>query len=70
MSWAEFFAMNGYAWYVWGSYGMCCCFIKVMVRHRRARIFKQILLCVMTVATVIKQAADWFFLFNYSGSFD
>jgi heme exporter protein D len=21
-SWSEFFAMGGYAWYVWGSYGV------------------------------------------------
>ena len=22
MNWFEFFAMKGYAWYVWGSYGV------------------------------------------------
>lgn len=22
MNWLEFFAMKGYAWYVWGSYGI------------------------------------------------
>jgi len=47
VSWAEFFAMNGYAWYVWGSYGMVLLVFLieiVMVRHRRARILQQILL--------------------------
>lgn len=38
MNWAEFFAMKGYAFYVWGSYGMALLVFIVeamMVRHRR-----------------------------------
>ena len=38
MNWAEFFAMKGYAFYVWGSYGMALLvfIVEVMlVRHRR-----------------------------------
>ena len=23
MNWQSFFAMSGYGWYVWGSFGMC-----------------------------------------------
>ena len=45
MNWAEFFAMNGYAYYVWGSYGMALFIVIieiVMVRQRRARILQQI----------------------------
>ncbi len=38
MNWLEFFAMKGYAFYVWGSYGAALLVIVVeiiMVRHRR-----------------------------------
>lgn len=38
MNWAEFFAMNGYAFYVWGSYGMALFVFAVeilLVRNRR-----------------------------------
>ncbi|CAH1197504.1 Heme exporter protein D [Candidatus Nitrotoga sp. BS] len=45
MNWGEFFAMNGYAWYIWGSFGMALLvFIVeiVMVRHRRALILQQL----------------------------
>ena len=38
MNWAEFFVMKGYAFYVWGSYGMALLvfIVEVMlVRHRR-----------------------------------
>ena len=38
MNWSEFFAMNGYAFYVWGSYGVAfLVFIIeiVLVRNRR-----------------------------------
>jgi heme exporter protein D len=37
MSWLEFFAMKGYAWYVWGSYGVSLMVLVVevvLVRHR------------------------------------
>lgn len=40
MSWADFFAMNGYAFYVWGSYGVALLVFAVeivMVRHRRQK---------------------------------
>jgi len=38
----EFFAMGGYAWYVWGSYGITALVVAaevvaVMARRRRAR---------------------------------
>jgi heme exporter protein D len=38
MKWAEFFAMNGYAFYVWGSYGMAFFIFAVeivLIRKRR-----------------------------------
>ena len=38
MNWAEFFDMKGYAFYVWGSYGMALLVFIVevmMVRHGR-----------------------------------
>jgi len=38
MNWAEFFAMKGYAFYVWGSYGAALLVFTVevmLVRHRR-----------------------------------
>ncbi len=40
MNWGEFFAMNGYAFYVWGSYGVAFLVFAVeiaMVRHRRKK---------------------------------
>jgi heme exporter protein D len=45
MNWGEFFSMNGYAWYIWGSYGMALLifFIEiVMVRHRKMLILEQL----------------------------
>lgn len=38
MNWLEFFAMKGYALYVWGSYGAALLVLVVeiiLVRHRR-----------------------------------
>jgi heme exporter protein D len=38
MSLLEFFAMKGYAWYVWGSYGVALLLFIVeviLVRHKR-----------------------------------
>jgi heme exporter protein D len=38
MNWAEFFAMNGYAFYVWGSYGVALLVFAIeiaLVRNRR-----------------------------------
>ena len=36
---SEFFAMGGYAWYVWGSYGvtLACLVIEVVLLRKRAR---------------------------------
>jgi len=45
MSWLEFFAMKGYAWYVWGSYGVALLLLVVEVvlaRHRRKITLRQL----------------------------
>lgn len=45
MSVLEFFAMKGYAWYVWGSYGVGLLLLIVeviLVRHRRTTTLKQL----------------------------
>ncbi len=45
MSWSEFFAMNGYGFYVWGSYGVALLVFAVeiaMVRHRRTLALRQL----------------------------
>ena len=45
MNWLEFFAMKGYAWYVWGSYGVALLVLAVevvMVRHRRKITLQQL----------------------------
>ena len=45
MIWGEFFSMNGYAWYIWGSYGIALLifFIEiVMVRHRKTLVLEQL----------------------------
>ena len=45
MNWAEFFAMDGYALYVWGSYGMALLVFIIeiaMVRHRRTVTLRQL----------------------------
>jgi len=36
---SEFFAMGGYAWYVWGSYGvtLLCLGAEIVVLLRRSR---------------------------------
>ena len=31
MNWMEFFAMKGYAWYVWGSYGVAIAVLTIEV---------------------------------------
>ena len=36
-SWSDFFAMGGYAFYVWGSYGVTACLIVVEIILLRAR---------------------------------
>ena len=45
MNWLEFFAMKGYAWYVWGSYGVALLVLIVEVilaRHRRKITLQQL----------------------------
>jgi heme exporter protein D len=45
MNWAEFFAMNGYAFYVWGSYGMALLIFIIeilLVRHKRTITLQQL----------------------------
>lgn len=48
MNWGsagEFFAMGGYAFYVWGSFGVAALFLLVevvMVRHRRRTIIQRL----------------------------
>jgi heme exporter protein D len=47
MNWSEFFAMKGYAWYIWGSYGMAVLIfiVEIMtVRHRKKLIVEQLYL--------------------------
>ena len=45
MSWSEFFAMKGYGFYVWGSYGVTLLIFVVeiaLVRHRRVITLQQL----------------------------
>lgn len=45
MSWGEFFAMNGYAFYVWGSYGVTLLVFGIeilLVRNRRKQILREL----------------------------
>lgn len=45
MSWSEFFAMKGYALYVWGSYGIALLVLIVeiiLVRHKREITLQQL----------------------------
>ena len=45
MSWSEFFAMNGYGFYVWGSYGVTLLVFIVeiaLVRHKRKITLQQL----------------------------
>ena len=45
MNWSEFFAMKGYGFYVWGSYGMALFIfiIEIMlVRHKRKITLQQL----------------------------
>jgi heme exporter protein D len=42
---SEFFHMNGYAFYVWGSYGVTLLVLLIeiaMVRHRRQLVLRQL----------------------------
>lgn len=45
MNWAEFFAMNGYAFYIWGSYGVALFIFGVeivLVRNRRKNALREL----------------------------
>ena len=45
MSWLDFFAMKGYAFYVWGSYGAALLVLAIeimLVRHRRKITLQQL----------------------------
>jgi heme exporter protein D len=45
MNWSEFFYMNGYAFYVWGSYGVAALVFAIeilMVRHRRQKALREL----------------------------
>lgn len=45
MNWMEFFAMKGYALYVWGSYGIALLLLimeTMLVRHRRMATLQQL----------------------------
>lgn len=45
MSVGEFFAMNGYAFYVWGSYGVAVLVFAIeawLVRNRRKNILREL----------------------------
>ena len=45
MNWSEFFAMNGYAFYVWGSYGVAVLVFGIeilMVRNRRKNALREL----------------------------
>lgn len=44
MNWAEFFAMKGYAFYVWGSYGVAFLIFALeimLVRNRRKKALRE-----------------------------
>ncbi len=45
MNWSEFFAMKGYALYVWGSYGIALLVLAVeiiLLRHKRKTTLQQL----------------------------
>jgi heme exporter protein D len=45
MNWVEFFAMNGYAFYVWGSYGVALAVFAIeiaLVCHRRTQALRAV----------------------------
>lgn len=45
MNWGEFFAMNGYGFYVWGSYGVTLLIFIIeiaLVRHKRKITLQQL----------------------------
>jgi heme exporter protein D len=45
MNWSDFFAMNGYGFYVWGSYGVALFVLGVeivLVRNRRKNALREL----------------------------
>ncbi len=45
MNWLGFFEMKGYAWYIWGSYGVTLLIIMVeilLVVHKRKVVLQQL----------------------------
>jgi heme exporter protein D len=45
MNWGEFFAMNGYAFYVWGPYGVTLLVFAIeiaLVRNRRKKTLREL----------------------------
>ncbi|MEI7842674.1 MAG: heme exporter protein CcmD [Gallionellaceae bacterium] len=45
MNWYEFFAMNGYGFFVWGSYGVAVLIFLIeiaLVRHKRKITLQQL----------------------------
>lgn len=45
MNWSEFFAMNGYGFYVWGSYGVAFLIFLIeimLVRNRRKKALRNV----------------------------
>lgn len=45
MNWGEFFAMKGYAFYVWGSYGVMLLVFAIeiaLVRNRRKKTLREL----------------------------
>ena len=45
MNWGEFFAMNGYAFFVWGSYGVALLVFAIeilLVRNRRKQALRNL----------------------------
>ena len=50
MSWGDFFAMKGYALYIWGSYGVALFVVLLeiaLVRHRRKLALQELRLTVL-----------------------
>ncbi|MBA0901764.1 MAG: heme exporter protein CcmD [Candidatus Nitrotoga sp.] len=56
MNWGDFFAMNGYALYVWGSYGMALLALSIeitVVRRKGMAVLRRLRLARNTEDTVL-----------------
>ena len=56
MNWGDFFAMNGYALYVWGSYGMALLALSIeitVVRRKGMAVLRRLRLSRNTEDTVL-----------------